>query len=480
MGASELLASGPSSRTLDDGSIADLKTGVRGEVLLPGTEEFDSGRRVFNALIDHRPLAIVQCHGVADVVHAVNFARTKGLTVSVRGGGHNVAGLAICDGGLVIDLSRMRGSRVDAAHHRLWVQGGATWADVDRETQLFGLASPGGLVSSTGVGGFTLGGGIGWLTRQYGLACDNLVGAELVTASGSTVRCSLGENPELLWALRGGGGNFGVVTGFEFELHEVGPVVYGGALFYRREDAVSLLGRYAHFARAAPERLTTLVALVTGPPAPFLPPDVHGKPMIAFAFCYNGSPPEGEAALRPLREALGSPVADLGGPIPYTTLQRMFDLSAPFGRLHYWKAHHLKALDAETAEDVVRAANAAPSPCSEVHLHQLGGQYAREPVGGSAYSNRDAPFVLNLIGQWTDRAHTEVNRDWARESWERLKVRSTGRNYLNFLAETDGPSVESGYGRAQFDRLRTIKDKYDPENFFRANHNVTPAGRPGE
>ena len=448
-------------------------------MLLPGEPAYEAGRRVFNGMVDRHPLAIIQCQGVADVVHAINFARTKGIAVSVRGGGHNVAGLAICEGGIVIDLSRMRSVHVDPSRRRVWVQGGATWADVDRETQLFGLASPGGLVSSTGVGGFTLGGGIGWLARQFGLACDNLVGAEVVGPSGSVTRASPSENPDLLWALRGGGGNFGVVTGFEFELHEVGPVVYGGAWFYRRDHAVDLLENYSKVVENASKKLTTLVAMVTGPPAPFLPPEVHGKPMIAFAFCYNGAPPEGEQALRPLRSALGTPVADLGGPIPYTALQGMFDPSAPFGRLHYWKSHHLSRLDRSTAEAVVRVANAAPSPFSEVHLHQLGGQYARDPDGGSAYSNRGAPFVLNLIGQWLEPGDSDKNRKWARDSWEGLKSKSTGRSYVNFLADTDGTSVESGYAPETFSRLRSIKHKFDPENFFRSNHNIPPVEKPG-
>jgi hypothetical protein len=457
-------------------NFSDLRAGLRGPLLLPGEPGFDEARRVFNGLIDRRPAAIAQCSGTADVVHAVNFGRTQGIRVSVRGGGHNVAGLAVCEGGLVIDLSRMRSVRVDPTGRRVWVQGGATWAEVDRETQLFGLATPGGLVSSTGVAGFTLGGGIGWLAREHGLASDNLVGAEVVLANGSVRTASATENADLFWALRGGGGNFGVVTSFEYQLHEVGPVVYGGALFYRRDHAVELLEKYARFASTAPEKLTTLVVLLTGPPAPFLPPDTHGKPMIAFAGCYDGSAAKGEAALRPLREALGTPVADLFGPIPYTSLQSMFDASAPPGRLHYWKSHHLRELNGATAAALVRMANSAPSLFAEMHLHQLGGRSARPPEGGSAYSSRGAPFILNLIGQWTQPNETETNIQWVRDGWEGLRPHATGDVYVNFLAETDVRSVKASYGTEQFRRLEALKAKYDPENLFRANHNVPPSG----
>ena len=455
----------------------DLKNGIRGSLLLPGDQGFDDARRIFNAMIDRRPAAIARCRGTADVVHAVNFARAHGLTVSVRGGGHNVAGQAICEGGLVIDLSGMTSVRVDPAGHRAWVEGGATWGEVDRETQLFGLATPGGLVSQTGVGGFTLGGGIGWLAREHGLACDNLVGAELVTASGSVVQVGPASEPDLLWALRGGGGNFGVVTSFEFQLHEVGPVVYGGAMFFPREGAAELLGRYAKFAPSAPEKLTTLVVLVTAPPAPFLPSEWHGRPVLALAFCYDGPSSEGERALQPLREKLGLPIADLTGPIPYTALQSMFDMSAPAGRLHYWKSHHLRALDGPTIAALLQCAQSPPSPFTEVHLHQLGGRAADAPPGGSAYSRRESPFLVNLISQWADPAETSANTRWAKESWERLKPHATGGVYVNFLAETDIESVRSAYGTESFQRLVAIKERFDPANFFRATHNIPPPAR---
>ena len=455
----------------------ELRAGLRGPLILPADPGYDDARRLFNAMIDRRPAAIAQCLGTADVVHAVNFARAHGLRLSVRGGGHNVAGQAIVDGGLVIDLSKMRAVRVDARARRLWAEGGATWAEVDRESQLFGLATPGGLVSSTGIGGFTLGGGIGWLAREHGLACDNLVGAEVVSSAGSVIQVSASEHPDLLWALRGGGGNFGVVTSFEYQLHEVGPVVYGGALFYRRDRAAELLRRYAAFAADAPERLTTLVVLLTGPPAPFLPPEVHGRPMIAFAACFDGPKEAGESALRPLRAALGEPVADLLGPLPYSALQGMFDASAPPGRLHYWKSHHLKELDAKTAEAIVRAADAATSPLTEVHLHQLGGRSSREPPGGSAFSGRSSAFVLNLIAQWAEPGESDANRRWAREAWEQLRGHATGEVYVNFLTETGPEAVRSAYGEAQLARLSAIKARYDPGDLFRATHHIEGSSR---
>jgi FAD/FMN-containing dehydrogenase len=450
----------------------ELRAGLRGPVLLPADPGYDAARRVFNAMIDRRPAAIAQCLGTADVAHAVNFARIHGLRVSVKGGGHNVAGQAIAEGGLVIDLSGMRAVRVDVGGRRLWAQGGCTWADVDRESQLFGLGTPGGLVSSTGVGGFTLGGGFGWLSREHGLACDNLVGAELVTATGSVVQVSASDHPDLLWALRGGGGNFGVVTGLEFQLHHVGPVVYGGAWFYRRDQAAQLLTRYAAFAGGAPRELTTLVVLLNAPPAPFLPAEVHGAPMVAFAACYDGRQEDGASALQPLREALGTPVADLMGPIPYSALQSMFDASAPTGRRHYWKSHHLKALDLPTARSVLRAADEAPSPLTEVHLHHLGGRAAEPPAGGSAYSNRSAPFVLNLIAQWTAPEENDANVAWARAAWDRIRPHATGEVYVNFLTETDPEQVQAAYARESLDRLRSLKERYDPQNLFRATHHV--------
>ena len=451
----------------------ELRAGLRGPLLLPTESGYESARQVFNAMIDRRPAAIARCLGTADVAHAVNFARAHGLRLSVKGGGHNVAGQAIVEGGLVLDLSGMRAVRVDLRERTLWAQGGCTWADVDRESQLFGLATPGGLVSSTGVGGFTLGGGFGWLSREHGLACDNLLGAELVTATGTVLQVSAQDHPDLLWALRGGGGNFGVVTSLQFQLHHVGPVVYGGAWFFRRDRAAELLTRYAEFARRAPKELTTLVVLLNAPPAPFLPAEVHGAPMIAFAACYDGSPDAGGAALRPLKEALGTPVADLMGPIPYTALQSMFDASAPTGRRHYWKSHHLRDLDLPTAKSVVRAADTATSPLTEVHLHHLGGRAAEPPAGGSAYSNRSAPFVLNLIAQWTTPGETDANGAWAKDSWERLRVHATGEVYVNFLTETEPEEVRAAYAKESLQRLRSLKERYDPEHLFRATHHVS-------
>ncbi len=465
-------SSEPSNEPTSAAPLEELRAGLRGPLLLPGDAGYDGARHVFNAMVDRRPLAIAQCRGTADVAHAVNFARIHRLRVSVKGGGHNVAGQAIVDGGLVIDLSGMRAVRVDVRERRLWAQGGCTWADVDRESQLFGLATPGGLVSSTGVGGFTLGGGFGWLSREHGLACDNLLAAEVVTATGTVVQVNARDHPDLLWALRGGGGNFGVVTALEFQLYDVGPVVFGGAWFYRRDRAAELLARYAEFASRAPGELTTLVVLLNAPPAPFLPAAVHGAPMVAFAACYDGGPEAGALALRPLRQALGAPVADLMGPIPYSALQSMFDASAPPGRRHYWKSHHLRALDPPTVQSILHAADRAPSPLTEVHLHHLGGRAAEPPTGGSAYSNRSAPFVLNLIAQWADPKENDTNVAWARDAWERVRPHATGEVYVNFLTETDPEQVRAAYAKEPLGRLQALKEKYDPQNLFRATHHV--------
>lgn len=470
-------AASPDAPSSSADRFADLRSGVRGEVITAGAPAYDEARRVFNSAIDRRPVAIVRCRGTADVVHAVNFARTQRLALSVRGGGHNVAGQAIVEGGVVVDLSAMRSVWVDPKGRRVRVQGGATWADVDRETQLFGLATPGGLVSGTGVAGFTLGGGIGWLVREFGLACDNLVGAEVVLATGSVLHVTETEHPELLWALRGGGGNFGVVTSFEFLLHEVGPVVYGGGLFYERDGADRRLAALAEFVKSAPEKLTTLVVLANAPPAPFLPAYLHGKPIMALAFCYDGATSDGEAALAPLKTALGPPVADLSGPLPFTALQSMFDATAPHGRRHYWKSLMFDELGEEHIGALLEQSARAPSPLTEIHIHQMGGAVRREPRGGSSFAHRDPSFIVNLVSQWIEPADDRRCTDWARQAWEALRPLSTGHVYVNFLTDTNANAVAPAYSTQALSRLAQVKDRYDPENLFRATHAIPARAR---
>ncbi len=455
-------------------SLAELKAGFRGEIIRPEDAAYESARKVWNGMIDRRPGAIVRPTGAADVAAAVKFARARGVLVSIRGGGHNVAGNAVCDGGMVIDLSRMKGIRVDPARKTVWVQAGAVWADVDHETQAFGLATTGGLIGSTGVAGFTLGGGIGWLMRSYGLACDNLESAELVGADGQFLRANAKENADLFWGLRGGGGNFGVVTAFEFRLHEVGPMVYGGLVLYPFEKAEELLRTFMIAARKAPDALTSMFLFITAPPAPFIPEEFQGKKVCGMSFCFHGPLADGESAVAPFLQ-LGKPVVAMVGPMPYAALQTMFDEGEPAGLQNYWKSHYLNELGPDAIRTLVDHCAHAPSPLVEVHVQQLGGAIARVGVAETAFPNRHAPFVLNLIGKWADPADTETNIRWVRAFWDAMRPHATGGVYVNFLGDTTEDLVRASYGEGQYERLAALKAKYDPTNFFRMNHNVAPA-----
>lgn len=460
---------------LGDATIAELRESVQGRVITPGDDVYDQARRVWNGAIDRRPALVVRCTGTADIVEAVRFARSEGLAIAVRGGGHNVAGFGTCDDGLVIDLSPMKGIWVDPTARTARAQGGVLWGELDRETQAFVLATTGGLVSTTGVAGFTLGGGIGWLMRRHGLAVDNLLSADVVTADGAAVTAGATSEPDLLWALRGGGGNFGVVTSFEFQLHRVGPVVYGGALFYPAERAGELLRFYAEWTRTLPDQLTTMVVFLTAPPEPFIPVELHGTPMVAVACCHSGEHDDAAEAVKPLRD-FGSPVADVIGPVPYVALQSMFDASAPRGMHAYWKTAYLDDLSEPGIDELVdRAAELSGLfPLSAVHLHHLEGAVAEDPPGGSAFAHRGHRFVLNLIGAWDDDEHADVHRTWVRQSWEAMGPHTTGDLYVNFLADEGSDRVRAAYGREAYDRLVELKTRYDPDNVFRLNQNISP------
>ncbi len=454
-------------------SLPELKAGLRGALILPGEAAYESARRVWNGMIDRRPGAIARCAGVGDVVQAVKFARAHGVPVAVRGGGHNVAGNAVCDGGLVIDLSGMKGVRVDLDAKTAWAQAGVLWGELDRETQAFGLATTGGLVTSTGIAGFTLGGGIGWLMRSYGLACDNLLSVDVVTADGTVLRASEKENPELFWGLRGGGGNLGIATAFEFRLHPVGPTVLGGLVLHAGDRARDFLRFYSDFVARSPEALTTMFVLITAPPAPFFPKEIHGKPAVGLVLCYNGPVAEGERAVKAIRE-WGRPVVDLIAPMPYLALQAMFDPLNQPGSLNYWKSHYLGPLNGDAIEAIVKVSEGMRSPLSEVHVQHLQGAVAREPAGGTAFGNRDATFVLNLIAKWTEPKDTDANVRWCRTAWEAMRPFATGGVYVNFLADTTAEMVKASYGARTYERLAALKARYDPTNFFRLNHNIAP------
>ncbi len=454
-------------------SLKALRADVRGEVVVPGDEMYDQTRKVWNGMIDRHPAVIVRCAGTSDVMKAVKFAHDQGLkTVSIRGGGHNIAGNAVCEGGLMIDLSPMKSVRVDPVRRTARVEPGATWRQFDLEAQAFGLATTGGLVSSTGVAGFTLGGGIGWLVRKHGLAMDNLISVDLVTADGRLVSASVSENPDLFWGVRGGGGNFGIVTCFEFQLHPVGPIIVGGPVMHRAKDAEALLRFHREFVKAIPDELTTLVVFLTAPPLPFLPQEVVGTHLVAVVACYSGPVAEGERLLAPLKK-FGQPVADLIGPMPYAVLQSLFDESAPSGIQNYWKSAYLKGLDDEAIETILENVERAPSPLTAVHLHHLGGAMRRFGDDATAFGNRDASFVLNMVSAWTDPKDDEKNIEWTRDFFEEMKGFTTGA-YVNFLGEEGEERVKSAYGEEKYRRLAALKAKYDPTNFFHMNQNIKP------
>ena len=459
---------------LDRSTVAELLAGFRGQVLLPEDEGYDQARRVWNGSIDRRPAAVLRCVGVADVLAGLRLVRETGLPVAVRGGGHNVAGFGTCDDGVVLDLSPMAAVRVDPAARTARVEPGAVWAELDRETQAFGLAVTGGVMSTTGVAGFTLGGGVGWLQRKLGLACDSLRSADLVTADGELVVASDEATPELMWGLRGGGGNFGVVTSFEFDLHPVGPEVYSGLVAWPAEDAPEVLTFLRGFAAETPDEVTMVAICRTAPPAPFLPEEVHGTPIVAIAACYAGPVEDGERVLAPLR-ALGSPVGDAMGPRPYTAFNAMFDASWAPGFENYWKAEYLSGLPDACIDVVADHALRHSSPLSDVKIAQMGGAVARIGEDDTAYGHRAAPFLLNINTRWEDRSETERHVAHTRELWEAMRPFTHGGAYVNFLGDEGADRVREAYGDAKFRRLQALKRSYDPDNVFRLNQNVPPS-----
>jgi FAD/FMN-containing dehydrogenase len=459
---------------LNDRHVSDLATRLRGAVLRPGAEDYEEARRVWNGLVDKRPALVARCVEPADVVEAVNFARANGLVVAVRGGGHNVAGFGSSDGGLLIDLSALRRVEVDPAGRTARVQGGATWADVDRATQPHGLAAPGGLVSDTGVGGLTLGGGLGWLRRKHGLSCDNLRSVQIVTADGQLRRASDGENADLFWAVRGGGGNFGVVTEFEFALHPVGPEVALALLYYPADASREVLGRFRDWSRDAADEISAIAFAATAAEGESTPEPARGKRVLIVAGAYAGPAADGEAALRPLR-GLGEPLADLSGVVPYVELQQSFDEEYPRGRLYYWKSIYLDDFSDEAIAVLDDYAKRAPSPLSTVDVWQLGGALSRVDPAATAFGRRDAPFMVGVEANWEDPAQEEQNIAWTRACVKDLERFSRGGLYLNFpgLLE-EGETLLQGTFGDSYRRLRQVKTTYDPTNLFRVNQNIKP------
>ena len=460
-----------------DAALEALRSSLRGEVFVAGDASYDSARAVWNAMIDRRPLVIVRCRGAADVIAVVNFARAHRLPVSVRGGAHNVAGHAVCDNGVMIDLSAMRSVRVNPEQKRAWVEGGATWREVDRETQAFGLATPGGLISDTGVAGLTLSGGIGWLRSRHGLSIDNLLAADVITADGRFLHASRDENADLLWALKGGGGNFGVVTAFEFALHPVGPVVMFCAPIYSIDTGSDPIRYWRDFLADKSDDVASLIEFSTVPRDPAFPESAWGKRVYTMAAAFAGDAAEGEKLLQPLRE-LGEMVTDFSGQMQYCEMQRLFDTIIPFGKYRcYWKSHFLRGL-ADDVIDLILAGNVEPpSPNTLSSIWNFGGATARVGATETAFGDRSMPYMFSIDSIWEAPESDETNIAWTRAFWQRMKPHShEGRIYLNFpgLGEDGEDLVRRSYGD-NFDKLRAIKKKYDPGNMFRFNQNIRPA-----
>ncbi|ADB50831.1 FAD-binding oxidoreductase [Conexibacter woesei] len=459
--------------TLGDGSVAELAEALRGELIRPGDAAYDEARAIWNGAHDRRPALIVRCAGTADVIRAIEFARSEDLLVAIRGGGHSIPGFSTVDDGIVIDLSPMRGIRVDPAARTARAQPGVTWAELDHETQAFGLAVTGGLVSSTGIAGFTLGGGIGWLMRKHGLTCDNLIAADVVTADGQLVHASAVENEELFWGLRGGGGNFGVVTSFEYRLHPVGPTVLGGAIFYPGDRAEEILRFYREWVGSVPDELTTLVSLATAPPAPFLPEEWHGRRVVVIPALYAGPVQEGERAVRALRE-LGEPIADLLGPLPYSAQQSLLDALWGPGAHNYFKAGWMRGLDDAAIDTLVQHHESVTSPTTEIHVHHMGGAVARVPAGSTAFGDRSAPFLLNIAASTPTPDGFDAAVAWTQALHRAIEPALTGGTYVNFLSAEGEERVQAAYGADTYTRLAALKEAYDPANVFRLNQNIRP------
>lgn len=460
--------------TISPEALAAFRAEFHGPLLEPGDPGYEEARQIWNAMIDRKPALIARCTGTADVVAAVRFARQHRIVSSVRGGGHNIAGLAVANGGLMIDLEFMKGVWVDPERRIARAQAGCTLGDLDRETQIHGLAAVLGFVSQTGIAGLTVGGGFGYLTRNRGWTCDNLVSLEVVTASGEVLHASETENAELFWCLRGGGGNFGIVTSFEYELFPVGPEVLGGGVVWKAEDAREVLAFYREFTASAPRELTCVAILRVAPPAPWLPEEIHGKPIVAVFACYGGPADDGEAAVAPLK-ALGSPVADILVRRPFVKMQSILDATQPKGRRYYWKSEYLPSLDPALLERVVEHAALVPSPYGAVILFHIGGALNELPADHSPAGNRTAAFVLNITASWEDPDDDQVNVAWAREALEAMRSFSTGGAYLNFMTEDEGADrTRAAYGDTMYERLAALKQTYDPDNLFRHTKGFTP------
>ena len=447
-----------------DTAISELSIRFSGQLLRSADAGYEEARKVHNGLIDKRPLLIARCHGVADVVDAVKLARSMNIEVAIRGGGHNVAGRATIDGGLMIDLMPMKGIHVDPQSRTARAQGGVTWAELNRETQLHGLAVTGGVVSSTGIAGLTLGGGLGWLMGKYGLALDNLRSVELVTAEGEVLRTSEDEHPDLFWAVRGGGGNFGIATSFEYQLHPVGPIITGGLVAHPFERARDVLRFFRETTASLPDEMSVFGGFIHSP---------EGAKLAAMVACHSGSLEAGEKALRPLKE-FGPPVMDAIGPIPYSQLNGMLDASYPKGALNYWKSSFLQELSDDAIDAMIECFSACPTPMGQMLLEHFHGVATRVGVSATAFPHRKDGYNLLIISEWLQPAENEPCTNWARKSYGQMAPFVAPGRYVNYLGDDEtGDPVIAAYG-PNYKRLQEIKTKYDPTNFFHMNQNIKP------
>jgi FAD/FMN-containing dehydrogenase len=454
-----------SGAILEEAAVADFAAGLRGPLLRPGDGQYDEARRIWNGMIDRRPALIARCAGVADVIAAVRFARTHGILVSVKGGGHNITGNAVCEGGLMIDLSLMKSVRVDLGKRTARAEAGLTWGEFNRETQAFGLATTGGVVSTTGIAGLTLGGGLGWMMGKHGLSCDNLLSADIVTAGGEFLTASATEHPDLFWGLRGGGGNFGVVTSFEYQLHPVGPVL-AGMVIHPIDKAREVLRFYRDFCRSCPDEMLAAASLMTSP---------EGAPVAVIIVSYIGDIAKGEALVAPLRQ-FGSPLADTIAPTSYTELNTLFDAAVPYGGVQrYWKSSFLKDLGDDLIEVFIERSAKFLSPMSMVLFFHMHGAATRADPNGTAFGLRDDQWDYDVISQWNDPAEAPGHIQWTRNFWNAVEPFATGEVYVNHLDAEEGTTrIRAAYGR-NYDRLVALKNRYDPTNLFRLNQNIKPS-----
>jgi FAD/FMN-containing dehydrogenase len=448
---------------LKEAVVEELRGSLGGELLCPSDAAYNEARSIWNAMFDKRPALIVRCAGVSDIISAVNFARTHSIPVAVRGGGHNIAGSGTCDGGLMLDMSRMKSVRVDPARRTARAEPGLTWGEFDRETQGYGLATTGGICSETGIAGVTLGGGYGWLMRKHGLALDNLVSVDIVCADGQLRTASATENTDLFFGIRGTHSNLGIVTSLEYQLHPVGPMVLSGLVLHPLEKAVEVLRFYREYTAQAPEEMSAWAALLTSP---------DGHPMVAIVVCFIGSIEAGEQVVRPLKE-FGPPVADMIQPMPYVNAQSLMDQSFPRGRYNYWKSNLLKELSDDAINTLVEGFRSVASPYSSVLIEHLGGQVSRVGKGEAAFSDRDAPYDLVIMPMWSAPAESEQHIRWADELWGAMQQFSSGGVYVNYLGNEGEERIKSAYG-LNYKRLVTLKNKYDPMNLFCFNQNIKP------